>query len=462
MKKRKFLVVLLVCSMILYQHTLCSAATPAWEIVVGESVDENGSTVSDTVSEEKEKLPFKTYMEQYPERLTDAEHWESADGGYHCPVSMEELKEIGSGDLDTWGERSALCQIPAEILESVNTADLLSLVFEYPYLTEIRYSDSFVDGIKFYAGEFNGLYELLNRSDFYETVVSYYDNLDIPLYQRNHLDDILPEDPTEEDYNEISDEEHKKAAYDNRMQMIINVCIAMLSGMTENIQEDVLQNAKSVLDKKYLEIENSEYNDGGVINKDSLQSASWTDKEVVGNADNTLYSQKSASVLRTKGGIEVNYTKAKTISSISQDAKDNAKDKYSAWDTSTGEQLVKLVDGGGTTGFNCHNYAWLYYDKEYKSTYWKKGFINSITDSYLRDSKYGDSGQEALSKYQIGANGNTHSVVLVKREVEYRLSNGMVSKSPLVISKWGSSGVLIQHPLKLMPSEYQGTYIFYC
>ena len=227
------------------------------------------------------KLPFQTYMEKYPERLTDAEEWGTAEEGYHWPINLnEELDKLGNS-LDTWEERSAMCQIPQEIIESVNTADLLSLALEYPYMNIIIFSNSFFEAINFYAGEFNGWHELLNRPDCYKIVLKYYKKLDIPKHTKSHLNEILPEDATTEDYENLPEEEHKWSSEDLHLKMTIDFCITILCGMTENVDKEMLKRAGTIISKKFSELELTEYNDSAVLHREDLQDASWADQTVV-------------------------------------------------------------------------------------------------------------------------------------------------------------------------------------
>lgn len=83
-------------------------------------------------------------------------------------------------------------------------------------------------------------------------------------------------------------------------------------------------------------------------------------------------------------------------------------------------------------------------------------------DSYWKDGAYGSS-NKATSGYQIGSNGDNHSVVVVKNKITYRTSNGEVKTDVLVKSKWGSKGALVEHPLGLMPDQYSVyPYSFFC
>lgn len=229
---------------------------------------------------EEGELPYQTLMKKYKNRVSKASDWKSKDGSYHYPITHkdEEWKK-----MDVW-EQWAACQIPEEILKKLDTKELLKLVLEFPDLDEIMFSDSYSEWLtEFCAPHFNGMHELLNRPDFYETVLAYYEKLKIPLHCKSHLEEILPENPTSEDYLSISESEQEKVDEDVRFANTIDFCMTVVGGLTDGVEKDVLKKAKKVFAKKFLEKEASEYDDGGLtMSRERIQNADWMDQKVVG------------------------------------------------------------------------------------------------------------------------------------------------------------------------------------
>ncbi|MCI8339312.1 MAG: hypothetical protein HFH62_11675 [Lachnospiraceae bacterium] len=442
MKRRKLFIGLIICAMVLYQHALCSAYTIKSSAASGI---------------EKEELPYETCMKKYKEWVSKASDWKSSDGSYHYPVTDHD-KEWD--EMDTWEEKYTACQIPEEIMKKLDTDKLLKLVLEFPMLDEIMFTDSYFEWItKFCAPHFNGMHELINRPDFYETVLAYYEKLKIPLHRKVHLEKFLPKNPTTEDYLSIPESESEKSRKDLHFANTVNFCMTVVGGMTDGVDKNMLKKAKKVFATKLLEIEVSEHRNN-ILTREDVQNADWMDQAVTGIDKVTVYAQSRAAGPKTRSGGSVRYTPAKNPQKVSDSKKDWVLDHFKGWDLSTGKQVVRIL--GGTTGYNCHNYAWLYFDDKYKDKYWKKGTIESVADSYMNDGAYGSS-DKATSSYQIGSNGNVHSVVVVKNKITYRTSTGEVKTDVLVKSKWGPSGALVEHPLGLMPSNYlNDAYSYYC
>lgn len=218
-------------------------------------------------------------MKKYKEWVSKASDWKSSDGSYHYPVTDHD-KEWD--EMDTWEEKYTACQMPEEIMEELDTVKLLELVLEFPMLDEIMFSDSYSEWITgFYATYFNGMNELINRPDFYETVLAYYEKLKIPLHKKSHLERFLPKNPTTEDYLAIPESESEKSSKDLRFANTVNFCMTVVGGLTDGVDKDALKRAKKVFAKKLSEVEASEHRDT-ILTREDVQSADWMDQKVVG------------------------------------------------------------------------------------------------------------------------------------------------------------------------------------
>ena len=103
-----------------------------------------------------------------------------------------------------------------------------------------------------------------------------------------------------------------------------------------------------------------------------------------------------------------------------------------------------MVGKGGTTAYNCFNFAWL---KKYDPAgLWKKCDITS--DYQFRHYPYFTQKNTPGGVGWVGSDAK-HAVYVVKEEVSYRNENNNLKPEPLVKSKWTTSGPLVQHPVSL-------------
>ena len=68
-------------------------------------------------------------------------------------------------NLDTPQKRKKALQIPANVLSQISTEELLDVCFDYPYLLDFLFYDSYQQGLEALARQFNGFKELLGRKD---------------------------------------------------------------------------------------------------------------------------------------------------------------------------------------------------------------------------------------------------------------------------------------------------------
>lgn len=71
-------------------------------------------------------------------------------------------------NLDTPQKRKKALQIPANVLSQISTEELLDVCFDYPYLLDFLFYDSYQQGLEALARQFNGFKELLGRKDIAE------------------------------------------------------------------------------------------------------------------------------------------------------------------------------------------------------------------------------------------------------------------------------------------------------
>lgn len=89
------------------------------------------------------------------------------------PEDQEKWKEFKSLD-----EKRAACEIPEEVLKSISTEGLLETCLNYPLFGNFLFHNSYQKGFEGVC-KFNGLQELLKRSDAGKCLLKYYKNLDL-------------------------------------------------------------------------------------------------------------------------------------------------------------------------------------------------------------------------------------------------------------------------------------------
>lgn len=83
--------------------------------------------------------------------------------------------EIDWASLDGHPEKIEACQIPANILPGLSTAELVELLAEYPLLIEAHAFNTFAMGVDAVLRNFNGATELLSRKDNIQKMAIYFD-----------------------------------------------------------------------------------------------------------------------------------------------------------------------------------------------------------------------------------------------------------------------------------------------
>jgi len=93
--------------------------------------------------------------------------------------------------LSSSRERDEACVIPDEVLKSLSTKALLITCLNYPRLADVFCADNLQKGFEFYSKHFDGLYELLNRSDLNRVLLDFYSEININNYRINSTNDKI-------------------------------------------------------------------------------------------------------------------------------------------------------------------------------------------------------------------------------------------------------------------------------
>lgn len=79
---------------------------------------------------------------------------------------------------ETWNqysstlERVYALQIPDNVIVNLSTDTLLDICLDYPFLIELCLDDNYQKNFDLISSQFNGLSELLNRSDLFEALLN--------------------------------------------------------------------------------------------------------------------------------------------------------------------------------------------------------------------------------------------------------------------------------------------------
>lgn len=398
------------------------------------------------------EIHYDKYMRENPNCVHPAKEWKKINGKYQYPVTPYD-KEWGNYMLSS--ERNAACQIPQKILDELSTEELLELVLDCPLIISMSLHDTIVEGVKILAQEFNGMHELLSREDCLSVVSRYYAEYKIPEKQLLDYDALLG-DPDKPDYDAIVDHKDRmrKADQDAKVMHILNLCEAVMEIASEEnrMSRQETQAVTKLILQKSKEKMKSECVGGASVEEDQEDSIlnQYRQQFAISASTKTAGTDGSRNLLADLGSFQlpdggtVHYTTSRNSGAVTQAEISQSLNYYSQYYLTSGGKAVTLVGNGGTTAYNCYNFAWLKkYDPE---NLWKKCTLND--DKAFRNYKYFNHRSSPGGAGWIGSNG-THAVYCVKKEVSYRNERGNVLSEPLVKSKWGAEGPLIQHPVAL-------------
>ena len=104
----------------------------------------------------------------YSKNLYRKSEWVKS-GSVEYPISQY---DSGWKEFDSHEEMVRACTVPAEILKSMSTDDLLNLAYDYPLLIDMYSYNTIQDGIKALISQSNIFRELYKRSDFKDEIIN--------------------------------------------------------------------------------------------------------------------------------------------------------------------------------------------------------------------------------------------------------------------------------------------------
>ncbi len=357
------------------------------------------------------------YLSQYDE-------WYDEDGKLKYPISDEEWKTLGNVEA-----KFSACQIPQEILDSISTEELLYMVEIYPFMNVIYLYESSV-GFEVMKENFNGLQELLSRSDCKEVVLQAYDKIEIPQNTMYDYEKNISDDKKVEDMNAIIQDEYAMmlVEQDARNEYIVDIMELILS--SDEVQDELTDGDIEYLTKELNEKANmkaqSEYYDGNDI-------VSYYSGEV----EQSIARDSVSVTLTTRNGTRIPYSSVSNPSQVT---------------ISHALSLIADVEGAtiveyGDHGYNCFAYAWLSLDGA--NNIYRKRIIVEDDSCFLNDINYKRTKARALVGNVVSC--AAHAAVVAEVEYRYLTSIGEYKTDIRVIGKWGQGGPVVSYPLSVCP-----------
>lgn len=389
-------------------------------------------------------IPSIDYSYAYAEDSSidmDNLNWIDENGNYHFPITQydEEWQHLSCTD-----EMRQVTQIPDSILKSISTPELIDLIIEYPLLCDIKAYESIYEGYQHVKENFNGIQELLSRSNAYYSLIQKYKTLNIPEKRIFPIDKILSNsDSVEDTFNTlISNYDTRNKIFDDAsIQNSVNVLEFMLYDILQDnaynsdkfVHEYILK-MKEKLHSEYYEASNSQILLSTAL---SQNSTLFTVNDI--NAINTLSASRITGIKTTTSVYTPSGTRV-TVTYYTQLEMCNYSD-YADMIAAYDATFLSIA----SKTFNCHSYAWLSKsDNRYTHIWLGSSDDNTALSAFQDDPKYKKSKTASVGDI---ASWSQHSAIITQINVknpDYDVPDN------LCISKWGT-GPMVKHYLSKCP-----------
>lgn len=219
---------------------------PTGKVCNVQSAASDDETADVEIADDGDMKAYEKYAKEYPNCVHGMKEWKKVDGKYQYPVTAYDEEWLNYPSVE---EKYAACKIPDEILDSLTTKELLELVIDCPVFINISAYDSYEQGIKEVAEQFNGLDELLKRSDCKDVLLDYYSAYKIPKKQQLEWKKSYKEDI----YKVVNNEKlMKKAEADTKVKLIVVFCETILADddLAQKASEEELLEMIQVVSEK--------------------------------------------------------------------------------------------------------------------------------------------------------------------------------------------------------------------
>ena len=237
------------------------------------------------------------------------------------------------------GERVLTSQIPQEILENMNTEDLVTAVLDYPCFLDMMFYDTHQQGFEVLREHFNGMQELFSRKDVATCLLNEYRKQSIM---------------------ELVNIKNKDEQFNKSLELTYLETMLAQPEITQKFSDNEINELTYLTNKNYkLQLEN----------KDFISSISFSGyyESLAEQQDIELYNY--GSTVTTPNGSKVDVI-------IRTDANLEYYDSENIKRTIETNYPGATVVGGATNRYNCHAYAWAnsqYVWMNDPSLYWNDG-----------------------------------------------------------------------------------------
>ncbi len=402
-------------------------------------------------------------------RISRSNDWVKSDGSYGFPESLRHEKGYLIGTQD---QIQAATQIPDNILKTISTEELISLILEYPLLPHLHAYQTVEEGYQAIKPNFNGFSELLSREDAFSKLIEVYDNYAIPSEKIMDWDSLSQDNFVDEFNRIIRDKDYiplvlaDGAVYTSIdiLEMLIYDLVGTNKSASnmDRFTESYINKLGEKIDSAYFDDVNPamllvymiEAEDDNALKDCIMEKLSITSIEA-GSQDTSSISLSAQSIpavynsnypITTPGGKTAYVILDPNIQMCS----------YSEWASLiAGYPSASLVSLASKT-FNCHSYAWLSRqfpgaasttDMNYQNM-WLNSFTPFATDSYYTE----------ISNPTAGciAAWSAHSGIIMTPNIWYSASG----PEHLMISKW-ASGPMVSHYMRDCPYYNSGNTVEY-
>ncbi|MCM1309254.1 MAG: hypothetical protein NC223_11695 [Butyrivibrio sp.] len=338
-------------------------------------------------------------------------------------------------NFQTTEEMYDACQIDIEILKDMSTAELAEAVADYPLMINVYAYDSMEQGLESLRRHFDGLDELLKRSDTINGICLYLEN--------------------------ISDKETARKL-DEDFGLKCDYCMALIDYTYQKQNYISYDDSKKIMNV-YKQIKS--LSDDGLVSEGCISFDYLHDLSIENSLNGMSKSVPSRDVIDPDISINVKKVGTKTVYTPKGTAMTLT--QYEFVSSYAASYINKQMDaaypnaerlGTATAHYNCHSYAW--YSTSLNNTCWMEP---SQAMLYITDGSYSSVSNfsnivGAKVRYTDTYGDFVHSAIVYSQSSTNRSSLeqgiGLVVKS-----KWGRSG-LYKHNASYSPYDI-GTLTFY-
>lgn len=382
----------------------------------------------------------------YEERLTyRAEMWVGDNGEIEYPITTND-KEWTS--LKSHEEMVNACTIPTELLEKINTEELVDLMMDYPLINDLLLFDDIQTGFEVLSQESNILSELLKREDGAKKLLEKYSEFkvkkvsEIPQNVRNQFSNdpnVITDITKSNKCSNILKEETDNIAEDVFLETVL-AQQETIKKLDENDLEFLTEVAEEKTDEKVKSnIFSSNYD--SIIYDIAIEENTI---DAIGELciDNMIPSNNSSSVVANSNDIYVKTPKGTKVKVYQYE--------YSVFDALFATVAVAAdypnakVKAPATKEYNCHSYAW-YSQNVDKNKYWMNNPSAYFTDGSYTQTNTKNKGKKIVYYSE-------------KQPIHSGIVNSVSGSTIKIISKWGEAPLML-HDVKYSP--YGISYKYY-